>query len=43
MIENVACKYSVTVTIAGNHFEGGTLELRSMLSGNRVKMPTTLL
>jgi uncharacterized protein YecE (DUF72 family) len=45
-IENVARKAKVTFVVANNHFEGkapaNALELRSMLSGNRVKAPSTL-
>ncbi|MGZ4787573.1 MAG: DUF72 domain-containing protein [Terriglobales bacterium] len=45
-IENVARKAGVTFVVANNHFEGkapaNALELRSMLSGNKVKVPPTL-
>ena len=46
-IEDVARKAGVTFVVANNHFEGkapaNALELRSMLSGNKVKVPPTLL
>jgi len=45
-IANVARKAEVTFVVANNHFEGkapaNALELRSMLSGNKVKAPPTL-
>jgi len=45
-IENVAKKAQVTFVVANNHFEGkapaNALELRSMISGNKVKVPPTL-
>lgn len=45
-IENVARKAQVTFVVANNHFEGkapaNALELRSMISGNKVKVPPTL-
>jgi uncharacterized protein YecE (DUF72 family) len=46
-IENVAKKANVTFVVANNHFEGkapaNALELRSMLSGNKVKVPPALM
>ena len=45
-IDSVAKKASVTFVVANNHFEGkapaNALELRSMISGNKVKVPPTL-
>ena len=45
-IEHIAAKAKVTFVVANNHFEGkapaNALELRSMLSGNKVKVPPTL-
>jgi uncharacterized protein YecE (DUF72 family) len=45
-IEAVARKAEVTFVVANNHFEGkapaNALELRSMISGNRVNVPPTL-
>ena len=45
-IENVASKAKTTYVIANNHFEGkagvNALELKSMLSGKRVKAPAPL-
>jgi uncharacterized protein YecE (DUF72 family) len=45
-IDTIAKKANVTFVVANNHFEGkapaNALELRSMLSGNRVKAPPTL-
>jgi uncharacterized protein YecE (DUF72 family) len=45
-IESVAKKAEVTFVVANNHFEGkapaNALELRSMISGEKVKAPETL-
>ena len=45
-IESVAKKADVTFVVANNHFEGkapaNALELRSMISGRKVKAPETL-
>lgn len=45
-IENVAKKAKVTFVVANNHFEGkapaNALELKSMISGKKVKAPETL-
>ncbi|HUN89625.1 MAG TPA: DUF72 domain-containing protein [Terriglobales bacterium] len=45
-IESVAKKANVTFVVANNHFEGkapaNALELRSMISGNKVEVPPTL-